>query len=461
MKIDFRIHSIAIISSAVIYFFALQSFAHTHEHEHIHSALRSLNDHRHEDGHVHNHDAVTRCGVENPSALEMEEINRNIESLRYSKMRSGNNEIVKEGRTITVHTYVHVIYREDFVGWINRRTIEKQINILNNAFRGKVSGTHSSYNECFNLFTYGDTVRSPFRFVLEDINYIEDNEAFDLTSDHSWHVRSDEHNGHCADLNIFTGGGMSTLGVSSFPDECFDHPEADNILIHYKSFPDMGQAKYDEGDTLVHELGHWFGLFHTFQGQCDGFGDDIPEVGDGVDDTAPEAEPAYDCPVGRDTCPGGGPDPIHNYMDFSDDCCMYRFTEGQIERMVLVAEFFRELFFEEIDHETTGDDTSDDNHHHPNEPSPPNNPSQPNTPPIHSPTPPVPVDGPMDITTETSEDDRIDDEDNDEDDFSFGNGDDFDFGDDWVWDLCRRKKIKNVFTKLKLNDILVRIRGND
>lgn len=454
MKIDFRIQSIVIISSALIYFFALRSFAHEHEHEHIHSPLRSLghqlgrmleeeNGHKHEDGHVHNHGALTRCGVENPSELEMEEINRNIESLRYSKMRSGDNEIVKEGRVIKIHTYVHVIYREDFVGWISRSTIEKQIDILNNAFRGRVSGTSSSYGECKNLFTYGDTVKSPFRFVLDSINYIEDNEAFNLMSDHSWDVRVDEHVGECGDLNIFTGGGMSTLGVSSFPDRCFDDPEEDNILIHYRSFPDMGQAKYDEGDTLVHELGHWLGLFHTFQGQCDGFGDDIPEVGDGVDDTAPEAEPAYDCPVGRDTCAGGGPDPIHNYMDFSDDCCMYRFTQGQIERMVLVAEFFRELFFDDLPdgHETTSEDD-------PPRPEEPNSPNFPSPTVITNPATPTGPD-----LFETTEDD--------DDDFDFNDEDNFNVIDDWGTSFCMKKKLKNVFTKLKLNDILVRIGEND
>jgi len=84
--------------------------------------------------------------------------------------------------------------------------------------------------------------------------------------------------------------------------------------------------KYGEGDTLTHEVGHWLMLEHTFAHGCSA-------SGDWVVDTAPEAIPQFDCPVGADTCSAPGEDPIHNFMDYSQDSCMDMFTPGQAKRM--------------------------------------------------------------------------------------------------------------------------------
>lgn len=74
--------------------------------------------------------------------------------------------------------------------------------------------------------------------------------------------------------------------------------------------------EYDQGKTAVHEVGHWFGLLHTFQDTTCASSDG----GDYIDDTPQEATSTSGCPVGKDSCPASpGVDPVNNYMDYSSD----------------------------------------------------------------------------------------------------------------------------------------------
>lgn len=171
-------------------------------------------------------------------------------------------------------------------------------------------------------------------------------------------------------LNIYTNQAGGNLGYVPFlPHQA---PGAigtnqDRAVILWSTFGrDRGIfPAYDLGRTTTHELGHFFGLEHTFapQNSCPSAADPAClSNGDWVCDTPPEFNPNFAiCPPNTvDTCTdGAGNDPIENYMDYSDDVCMDRFTLQQQRRIRCTIEHYRTgllqpiLFYDDFETENT------------------------------------------------------------------------------------------------------------
>lgn len=140
-------------------------------------------------------------------------------------------------------------------------------------------------------------------------------------------MRSELHKGDYKTLNVYFQKEVDgNLGYCYFPEPNATEEQItlDGCSILAASVPGGSAENFNEGKTATHEIGHWFGLFHTFQDGCDG--------GDQVEDTPAQDSPTSGCPAGRDSCPAAGEDPIHNYMDYSYDSCYEEFTPGQATR---------------------------------------------------------------------------------------------------------------------------------
>ena len=205
-----------------------------------------------------------------------------------------------------INVYVHVIRSSTGAGGATTQQINNQINVLDKAFGidFTLAGTTTTNNSSWYTCT-GGSCESAMKSALRQ--------------------------GSADDLNIYLnnmGGGL--LGWATFPSSYASQPKLDGVVVLTASLPGGSAAPYNQGDTGTHEVGHWMGLYHTFQGGCAR----KSTGGDGVGDTPAEKSPAYGCPVGRNSCPNiAGLDPITNFMDYTDDACMNTFTAGQNSRM--------------------------------------------------------------------------------------------------------------------------------
>ncbi|KAI9046526.1 hypothetical protein LZ554_009273 [Drepanopeziza brunnea f. sp. 'monogermtubi'] len=242
------------------------------------------------------------CGTVEPPADFVQAVSQMVEF----EANATTTESARRA-TVTVDTYVHVVARSTALsgGYVPASQITRQIEVMNEHY--------ADAGFVFNLVDTDWTVNSVWAADGNDIA-----------------MKTALRQGSYSALNLYFQYDVSGyLGYCTFPTNAATGSTSfyeDGCNILYSTTPGGAFDRYNLGGTATHEVGHWMGLYHVFQGGCSG-------SGDGIADTPPQAVLTDGCPTGQDSCTGGGVDSIHNYMDYSDDACYESFTPNQITRM--------------------------------------------------------------------------------------------------------------------------------
>lgn len=249
---------------------------------------------------------------------------------------------------------VHVIHNNGTENISNAQIIS-QIQILNEDYR-KIAGTNGD----------GNGVDTEIEFCLAKIT--PDGKCTDgivrVQSTLTVHqtVRNQQlmalsHWDPNRYLNLYVVksiNGSGILGYASFPG---GPPNEDGFVCVHNYFGNTGTASSSLGRTATHECGHWFGLYHTFNGGC---GVDTCLDGDYVCDTPPVASPNFGCPT-INSCSNDIPnlnDQKENYMDYTNDACKSIFTAGQKVRAQTALNTVRTTIWQPANVTATGCDSA-------------------------------------------------------------------------------------------------------
>jgi len=253
-----------------------------------------------------------------------------IEAFTTRMIQSGR--VTKVG-TIEIPVVVHVVYNNSQQN-INDLQIQSEIDVLNEDYNSSNKDIHNTPSLFSTVTSSGFGVHFTLvqtKRVQTKLKSFPPNDAVKSTQ-----KGGDDVIDPATKLNIWVCNlGQNLLGYAQFPG---GPPSTDGVVILYSAFGSRSKypsgsyiSKYDLGRTATHEIGHWMNLRHIWGddgGSCSGT--------DYVDDTPNQASENYGCPsFPHVSCSNSG-DMSMNYMDYTDDACMYMFSKGQGQRALAV-----------------------------------------------------------------------------------------------------------------------------
>ncbi len=270
------------------------------------------------------------CSFDNYKRINSISVQQSEQTISSYLQQSILRTHLVHGGIFKIPVVVHVIH-DGGVENISDAQIQSQIDVLNEDYR-KIFGSNGFGNGVDTEIEFclakrnpdGDCTNGIVR-IKSPLAYHDSYERPMLSALSSWDPTRY--------LNIYVVKTMAggVLGYASFPG---GPPNQDGVVMVHNAFGTMGTVTppYNQGRTCSHESGHWFGLYHTFNGGC---GVDTCADGDLVCDTPPVVNPNFNCPV-INSCNNDMPDvndQVENYMDYTNDACKSMFTAGQRDRM--------------------------------------------------------------------------------------------------------------------------------
>lgn len=224
------------------------------------------------------------------------------------------------GPTWLVPVVVHLITNTAGTqGFVSDATVAAQIQVLNEDFRALAGTNGANGTNAEVVFFLRRTTRSA-------------NDSWYDDADGYWNSLASEPD---RALNIYVNSAGGSAGYVPFlPADpgAGVATAADRIVVPTNRFGPAAAAPNNLGRTLTHLVGHALGLEHTFFGGCAASTPpDCATTGDLICDTNPEADPFFGCASPGASC--GFARPADNYMNFTEDACLERFTVEQVRRM--------------------------------------------------------------------------------------------------------------------------------